>query len=118
MFNSLYTLTFVLICLALGYLINYVVGGLPASLYGMVIFTVFLHLRVCDELRVKASIAWGIKNMGVCFVPAGVGIINHFQLIQAHGVMLVTITFASTLLVLTIVGLLFQTIENKNNSLD
>lgn len=118
MINSLYTVTYILISLAIGYLINYLIAGLPPSLYGMVIFTLLLRLRLCDELRVKTSIAWGIKNMGVCFVPAGVGIINHYQLLKTHGIMIVTIIFLSTIFVLTFVGLLFQSIENKSNSLD
>lgn len=118
MFNAFYTVAFISLCLFIGYLINHLLGGLPASLYGMVVFTLLLHLRICDEIRVKTSIAWGIKNMGVCFVPAGVGIINHFQLIQTHGLMLVTIIFFSTFFVLTLVGLSFQFIENKKNSLD
>jgi holin-like protein len=118
MFNIIYTIIYILICLLMGYLINHLIGGLPPSLYGMVIFTFLLHLRVCDALRVQASIAWGIKNMGVCFVPAGVGIINHYQLIKTHGIMLITIIFFSTFLVLTFVGLIFQSIENKSNSID
>jgi holin-like protein len=118
MLNVLYTISHISISLTLGYLINHLIGGLPPSLYGMVIFTLFLHFRICDALRVKVSITWGIKHMGVCFVPAGVGIINHYQLIKAHGMMLVLITFISTFLVLTFVGVLFQSIENKSNSID
>ncbi|MCO4799428.1 MAG: CidA/LrgA family protein [Colwelliaceae bacterium] len=116
MANSLYTLCFIVTCLLIGYAINFAIGGLPASLYGMVTFTLILHLRICDASRVKSSISWGIKNMGVCFVPAGVGIINHYQLIKTHGLMLVVITFISTFLILTFVGLTFQCIENKNKS--
>ncbi|MDT0603394.1 CidA/LrgA family protein [Thalassotalea castellviae] len=118
MFNSIYTVLFISICLLIGYFLNHLLGGLPASLYGMVVFTLLLHFRVCEASRVKASIAWGIKNMGVCFVPAGVGIINHYQLIKTHGLMLVTITFIGTLMVLTFVGLLFQHLENKGNTVD
>jgi holin-like protein len=116
--NALYTVVYISICLITGYLINHLIGGLPPSLYGMVLFTLLLHFRLCDALRVKASITWGIKNMGVCFVPAGVGIINHYQLIKTHGIMLVAITFISTFLILTFVGLLFQSIENKSNYID
>ncbi|MEW6989304.1 CidA/LrgA family protein [Colwelliaceae bacterium 6441] len=116
MINSIYTIAIILTCLFFGYGIHYLFGGLPASLYGMVTFTLMLHLRLCNAQRVTSSISWGIKNMGVCFVPAGVGIINHYQLIKNHGIMLVTITFFSTFLVLTFVGVIYQHIENKNES--
>ena len=46
--------------------------------------------------------------MGVCFVPAGVGIINHLELVKEFGVVIVAITFASTFILLTIVGLYYQ----------
>jgi holin-like protein len=118
MINAIYTTIYISICLVIGYTINHLLGGLPASLYGMIAFTLILHFRLCDASRVKDSIAWGIKNMGVCFVPAGVGIINHYQLIKTHGLMLVAITFIGTLFVLTFVGLLFQRLDNKANTLD
>ena len=116
MMNAFYTIAFVLGCLLCGYAIHNTLGGLPASLYGMVIFTLMLHFKLCDANKVTTSIKWGIKNMGICFVPAGVGIINHYQLIKTHGVMLVIITFISTFLLLTFVGVLFQYLENKSDS--
>jgi len=114
MLDVLYTITYIGLCLALGYLVNYYAGGLPASLYGMILLTIMLRLRLCKEEKVKASIAWGVRHMGVCFVPAGVGITNHGELIKSHGVALVAITFITTFIVLTFVGVLFQQIENKH----
>lgn len=116
MLNALYSIAFISISLLIGYVINHVIGGLPASLYGMMCFTALLHFRVCDAEIVKASITWGIRNMGVCFVPAGVGIINQYQLIKTHGIALVAITFVTTFLLLSFVGLVFQAIENKASS--
>jgi len=113
MLNILYSLISISICLLSGYAINNVFGGLPASLYGMVIFTLLLKLRVLNAEKVNASIAWGLKHMGVCFVPAGVGIINHYQLLKQHGLALVIITFVTTFIVLTFVGLYFQRLENN-----
>lgn len=113
MINAFYSGAFITISLLIGYIINHIAGGLPSSLYGMMCFTALLHFRLCDAEKVKASITWGIRNMGVCFVPPGVGIINQYQLIKTHGLALVLITFITTFLLLTFVGLAFQTIENK-----
>ncbi len=113
MLNTLYSLAFISLSLLIGHLIFNIIGGLPASLYGMVIFTLLLHYRVCQAEKVKASITWGIRNMGVCFVPAGVGIINQYQLIKTHGLALVAIIFITTFLVLTLVGMIFQRLEDK-----
>jgi holin-like protein len=113
MLNALYSILSILICLLSGYTINHTIGGLPASLYGMVIFTLLLQIRILNAERINASIAWGLKHMGVCFVPAGVGIINHYQLLKHHGIALVSITFVTTFIVLTFVGFYFQHIENN-----
>ena len=56
--------------------------------------------------------------MGVCFVPAGVGIINHFELIKHHGLAIVFIIFITTFILLSFVGIVFEYVLNrdKNNT--
>ncbi|MFT6248377.1 MAG: holin-like protein [Cognaticolwellia sp.] len=98
----------ILSCLALGKLCAFAAPFLPSSLYGLIIFTLTLHVRVFNAERIKSSVVWGLKHMGVCFVPAGVGIMNHFELIRQFGITIVMITFVTTFLLLTIVGLHYQ----------
>lgn len=114
MSNALYTITFIFLSLLIGYGLHTTIGGLPASLYGMIVFTGLLHFKICSALKIKTTINWAIRNMGVCFVPAGTGIINHFQLIKTHGLALVSITFITTFLLLSFVGVVFQRIENNS----
>jgi holin-like protein len=106
--NVLYTIFSIALCLALGKLINYALGGLPASLYGMIIYSVLLQLHWLNPTNVSFTTQWFIKHMGVCFVPAGVGIVNHFSLIEQHGMALIAIIFISTFTLLTLVGLLSE----------
>jgi len=113
MLNTLYSITFITLCLFLGKALNITFGGLPSSLYGMIIFTLILHFKWCDSEKVKDSITWSIRNMGICFVPAGVGIINHLELIKIHGIALISIIFITTFLILTFVGFSFQLLESK-----
>ncbi len=113
MLNALYSIASISLCLFLGYQVNALLPGLPASLYGMITFTLFLHFRLLKADKLAKTIQWILKNMSVCFVPAGVGIINHFQLIKQHGLMLVAIIFITTFIVLTFVGLAFQRIESN-----
>jgi len=103
-----YAVCAILICIALGELIYAIAGGLPASLYGMIVFTLLLKIRWINDKKIDASIRWIIANMGVCFVPAGVGIIQHYELIAKHGISIVLITFVTTFLLLTAIGLSYQ----------
>jgi len=80
----------------------------------MAIFTLLLHYRFLNAQRIKPCIEWALANMAVCFVPAGVGIINHFELIKQHGIALVAIIFFTTFLLLTIVGLGYQRKINQD----
>jgi len=114
--NIIYSLLAIGISLILGYAIHSLYSGLPASLYGMITFALLLHFRLFNAKKIEATIAFLLRNMGVCFVPAGVGIINHFALIQQHGLTLVTIIFITTFLLLTVVGIAFQRIENNDTS--
>ncbi|MCJ8319792.1 MAG: CidA/LrgA family protein [Colwellia sp.] len=114
--NAFYSTTIIAACLALGKFIAAYLGGLPASLYGMLIFTSVLHFQLVNPKKIAASISWIIQHMGVCFVPAGVGIINHYQLIKDHGFALVAIVFISTFTLLSFVGLTYQhLVINKDN---
>jgi len=115
-FNDIFiTCMAIALCLALGKLIFSMVGGLPASLYGMILLNIFLALGVFKPERLKGTITWCINNMGVCFVPAGVGIINYFDLVTKFGIEILFIICSTTLLLISLVGLLAEKyISNKD----
>ena len=107
----------ILASLLIGKLLAHFAGGLPASLYGMIVFSLMLHFKIFDAEKIEQAISWIIANMGVCFVPAGVGIINHFELIKHHGITIVAIIFITTFILLTSVAYTYQAVENyKANS--
>lgn len=102
--NVLYTLFAISISLLLGKLANQLLPVLPASLFGMIIYAVFLQLNWLSDEKVAATNRWLIRHMGVCFVPAAIGIINHFQLMREHGFALMGILFGSTFILMTVIG--------------
>jgi holin-like protein len=116
--HIIYSILSVGICLLAGKAIELFLPILPASLYGMMMFTALLHYRLLNAKRIQPYIEWALANMAVCFVPAGVGIINHFELIKNHGFALVAIIFLTTFLLLTFVGLSYQRQLNKQASVD
>ena len=113
--NHLYSLGAIALCLLLGYGINWLIDFLPASLYGMLALPLGLQLGVIDTKRMQQTIDWIIKNMGVCFVPAGVGIMEHQQLIQSYGIAITVLIIISTLLLILVVGFFYQRSINKSN---
>lgn len=113
--NIIYSLLAILGCVTIGKIIAYSIGGFPSSLYGLISLTLLLHFKVISAERIQYCIEWAIKNMSVCFVPAGVGIIEHFELIQQHGLTIVAIIFVSTFLLISFIGLIFEKIIHKQD---
>lgn len=107
-FNALHSIFAIFTCLVLGKLCSYFTPILPASLYGLIIFTLTLKLGIFNADKIKNTVVWCVKYMGVCFVPAGVGIIEHLELIKQFGIAIVAITFLTTFILLTLVGLHYQ----------
>lgn len=103
--NIIYTAFAIGVCLGLGKLVNFYFSGLPASLYGMIFYCLLLQLSWLSPEKVSHANHWIIKNMGVCFVPAAVGVINHFDLLKQHGFTIVISIFFTTFVLLTFVGL-------------
>ena len=112
----LYSLVALFACVFFGKLCAYFFPLLPSSLYGLVSFALALHFTLIDAKKVQSTVVWCIKNMGVCFVPAGVGIINHKELILAHGIAIFVITVLTTFVLISVVGLLYQHFENKKQN--
>jgi holin-like protein len=116
--DVIYSIISIGLCVLLGKLIAHLIGTLPSSLYGLICFTTLLHYKILNAERIKVSIEWAISNMGVLFVPSGVGIINHFELIKNHGLSIVFIIFLSTFILLSFVGIFFeQSLKRKNKSI-
>lgn len=106
--NILYTSLAIIFCLGLGKLVNYYLAGLPGSLYGMLFYCLFLQLGWLNPEKVIQANQWIIKHMGICFVPASVGVINHFDLIKHHGFAIILSILLTTFMLITFVGLVAE----------
>lgn len=102
------TVLTILLCLAVGKALAYLFGFLPASLYGMLLFTVVLSTGILDEINVAAVIAKMIFYMPIVFLPVCVGIIKHLELFALSGWKLVLIAMLTTLITMLITALAAQ----------
>lgn len=116
MHNALYSLASIVVCLLLGYALHFIAGGLPPSLYGMIILTTLLTLKIIKVDKLTTTVQWIIANMGVCFVPAAIGIIEYVALIKEFGLIITVIVVSTSLLLMALVGFLYQHfIDNKHS---
>lgn len=112
-------LTFILTCQLLGELaVKAAELPIPGPVVGMLLLFAFLVIRgrVPDNL---AKTADGLlSHLSLLFVPAGVGVILHFQLLGGEWVAFSTALVASTLATIVVTGLLMSWLNRKDGGTD
>lgn len=99
----------ILLCQVLGELLVALVGlPIPGPVLGMLILFAGLvcHGEVPDCLRLPAENL--LRYLALLFVPAGVGLIQHLDLVQAQWLVILLTLVGSTAIALLASGWLFQ----------
>ena len=95
--------------LAIGELVVYLTDvPIPSSIIGMIALTTALKLGIIKERWVNKIADFLVKNIGFFFVPAGVGLLQCLDIIQADLLTIVIATIVSTLLVISATGWVHQ----------
>lgn len=92
-------------CLAVGEAIVWLTGTtIPSSIIGMLLLTALLQLKAIRVEWIKGMSDFLVSNMGFFFVPPGVALMLHLQLIRAELLPIAVATAVSTVLVLVVTG--------------
>lgn len=83
-------------------------GFIPGSVIGMVLLFLALVFKAVKPAKVRRISAVLTDNMGLFFVPAGVGLMTTFGIISQYWAVIVTASVVSTLLVIATVALIQQ----------
>ena len=90
-----------------GEFISYFIDGfIPGSVIGMVLLFLALAFKKVKRLSTVLT-----QNMGLFFVPAGVGLMNSFGIISEYWAVLLIASVVSTILVIASVALVQQKLE-------
>lgn len=111
-------ITILLVFQLIGEVTAYFLGGyIPGPVIGMAMAAIALilakgapFLRPAHDQTIDTSKAI-LANLGVLFVPAGVGIIQHLDLIRDRGLALMAIVLLSTVITLTVTVWVFILIK-------
>lgn len=88
---------------------------IPAAILAMLLLCALLLSRVVKEEWIKPAANPLLHWMGLFFVPAGVGVIEHLSLLKAEGAALIASAAISTLLILLATGHLYQAWEKRGD---
>lgn len=88
---------------------------IPASIYGLVLMFLSLKLKIMPPDAVKETGEFLIEIMPLMFIPAAVGLLKSWNIIQAEWLSLVSITVVSTIAVMAVSGYVTQAIIRLEN---
>ncbi|MFF0952790.1 CidA/LrgA family protein [Rhizobium leguminosarum] len=112
----LWGLFVLLACQVVGEAVAHITGlPLPGPVIGMLLLFCLLGLRdaiapgtlqsVRDSVDTSAGLL--LRNLSLLFIPAGVGLVQRYDLMAKHGVGLSLTVFISTVLTLAVTALVF-----------
>ncbi len=100
------------------YLSNTLKLPIPGSITGMIILLILLLLKIVKEEDIKETADFILKNMGFFFIPACVGIISSYFLLEGFYIQTLSLIACSTILVMGVTGFVAQILTRINNSDD
>lgn len=91
---------------------NCINGFIPGSVIGMVLLFLALAFKVVKSVHVDKISTLLTDNMGLFFLPAGVGLMTSLGIISRYWAIILTASVVSTVLVIASVALIQQKFEN------
>lgn len=98
----------------LGELLHYLIPlPVPASIYGLCLLFAALCLRIVKPENIKETTAFLAQIMPLLFIPASVGIMCYFDIIQKHLAAYLTVLVVTTILIFAVSGRVTQRLGGK-----
>ena len=82
----------------------------PAGIYGIIILFLCLELKIIPVSALKEASGFLIEIMPIMFIPAAVGLMESWQIIQDSWVSYGVITVLSTVVVMAVAGRTVQAV--------
>lgn len=92
---------------------TFIDGFVPGSVIGMILLFLALAFKLVKPAKVKRLSTVLTQNMGLFFIPAGVGLMNSLGIISKYWTVILTASVVSTILVIASVALVQQKLEKK-----
>lgn len=99
-----------------GEFISYFIDGfIPGSVIGMVLLFLALTFKLVKPHKVKKISTFLTDNMGLFFLPAGVGLMSSLGIISKYWAVIVTASVVSTILVIASVSLIQEKLGKEEH---
>lgn len=88
----------------------------PGPVIGMALFLMFLMLVPKAAVAVEPTAKGILAHLSLLFVPAGVGIVGHFDKLGTDGIAILTALALSTVLAISVAALVFDRISRLGST--
>lgn len=89
----------------------------PESVISMILLFILLLLKIIKVHHIKEKANFLLKNMAFFFIPAGVGIMNNFKVIQGSILQLLIVCIVTTILTFGATALTVKSVIALQNKL-
>jgi len=114
--NALRGLAILLVMQAIGESLTHALAlPFPGPVVGMILLLPALRWPRVRE-SVSAVAEFLLTHLSLLFVPVGVGVITHLELVAAHGVALVLVIVVSTWIGMAVTALMLRALLRKDGS--
>ncbi|MBT2763760.1 CidA/LrgA family holin-like protein [Paenibacillus sp. FSL W8-0187] len=96
---------FMLLSLGMDQLAAWLNIGIPGSILGIVVLFILLETKVLRLEWIELGANWLLAELLLFFIPAAVGIMKYFPMLEAEGLQILAVVLFSTVIVMVSSGL-------------
>ena len=91
--------------------------SVPSSIIGMLLLFLSLYSKVVKLSQIEKADDLRVNNLGFFFIPAGIGVMNYFNLISNQWIPIVMAVVISSFLIILSTGGAYEFLGNKTSGL-
>lgn len=96
---------FMLLSLGMDQLAAWLNIGIPGSILGIVVVFILLETKILRLEWIELGANWLLAELLLFFIPAAVGIMKYFPILEAEGLQILAVVLFSTVIVMVSSGL-------------
>ncbi|MUG67597.1 CidA/LrgA family holin-like protein [Paenibacillus campinasensis] len=111
--GSLQVAGFMLLSLLLDRLVDWLNIGIPGSILGIVIVFILLETGILQLEWIELGANWLLAELLLFFIPAAVGIMKFFPMLESDGLQILAVVLIGTITVMVTSGLTATLISSR-----
>lgn len=96
---------FMLLSLGMDKIAKWLDWGIPGSILGIVVVFILLETKILRLEWIELGANWLLAELLLFFIPAAVGIMKYFPMLEADGLQILIVVVFSTIIVMVSSGL-------------